>query len=690
MDTFGIIHSGMFVSDIPKLMQEWNSEKNSALGLDPHKLKSRSNTKAWWKCANGHDWLATVDQRMIGRKCPYCSRRSVLKGNNDLQTTHPELAKEWDYEANAPLRPDEVTSISIKRVGWVCATCGHKWMAKIRYRTINGTGCKKCAMKLAGENRTATFVERNKSLADTKPQLMEDWNYERNTISPYSITSHSNKKVWWKCHVCGHEWEAKVCNRSNGRRCPCCGHKKLVRGKNDLATTHPDLAKEWHPTRNGDLKPCDVMYGQARKVWWQCQLGHGYQATLNHRSGKSGTSCPVCNDGRQTSFREQAFYYYLKQIFPDTISRFKADWLGRFEIDIFIPSKKLAIEYDGAAWHHEEKFPRERRKYRLCREHGIKLLRIKESMPENSEILRDTADDIISIENIEGKDNFERLLRAVIDCLDPRSSMWTRRNPFQIHSPLDIDLNRDRYKIRKVCTNVKNSFAERYPEIANEWHPVRNEGFSPTMFSYGSDFRAWWICSKCGFEYEASVSKRASGTGCPKCGIEKQAMTRRANCARDSGGIQDALLLEEWNYERNGDKKPSDFAPCSEAKVWWRCKECDHEWEAKISNRAHGRGCPCCSRRVVVKGKNDLATLYPEIAKEWDYERNGDKTPDSIVPGHNAKVWWKCSKCGHSYQAPPSRRTSQGSGCRKCADKAIWRIRRANMHKDERQMLLPI
>ena len=266
----------MFVSDIPKLMQEWNSEKNSALGLDPHKLKSRSNTKAWWKCAVGHDWMATIDQRTIGRKCPYCSRRMVLKGDNDLQTTHPALAKEWDFEANAPLRPDEVTSISIKRVGWVCATCGYKWMAKIRDRTLKGTGCKKCAMKMAGEKRIATFVNRYKSLAETKPKLMEEWDYERNSISPYSITSYSNKKVWWKCRECGFGWEAEVRNRSNGRGCLCCRRKKLVRGKNDLATTHPDLAKEWHPTKNGDLRPCDVMHGQARKVWWLCPNGHSY------------------------------------------------------------------------------------------------------------------------------------------------------------------------------------------------------------------------------------------------------------------------------------------------------------------------------------------------------------------------------------------------------------------------------
>ena len=521
------------------------------------------------------------------------------------------------------------------------------------------------------------------------PQLIEDWDWQKNTITPYSVTSHSNKKVWWKCHTCEFEWEAKICNRSNGRGCPCCAHKKLVRGKNDLATTHPDLAKEWHPTKNGNLRPCDVMHGQPRKVWWVCPAGHSYQASLLHRSGANGTNCPICNGGRQTSFREQAFYYYLKQIFPDSISRYTADWLERFELDIFIPSKNLALEYDGAAWHQENHFSREKRKYVLCQKRGIKLIRIKENMPEEDKAWN-VADEVISIENIEEKDNFAKLLRHVIDKLDPCSNMWTRKLLWQIHSPVNIDLKRDRYKILKTCSHVRNSLADLQPSIAKEWHPVKNEDFLPDMFTCGSDFRAWWICPKCGKEYEASISKRVSGTACPKCGVEKQSATRRANCARKSGGIQDPRLLEEWNYEKNGNATPNDFAPNSGAKVWWRCKTCGHEWEAKVSNRTHGRGCPCCSRRVVVKGKNDLSTLYPEIAKEWNYERNGNKTPDSIVPGHNGRVWWTCSKCGYVYQAPPSRRTSQGSGCRKCADKNIGAIRRLRKFHDDRQMLLPL
>ena len=55
------------------------------------------------------------------------------------------------------------------------------------------------------------------------PQVLCDWNYERNEISPYQISSYSQKKVWWKCHNCGYEWETtpeKKCNYK--KSCPKC------------------------------------------------------------------------------------------------------------------------------------------------------------------------------------------------------------------------------------------------------------------------------------------------------------------------------------------------------------------------------------------------------------------------------------------------------------------------------------
>jgi hypothetical protein len=87
-----------YVSDNEQLMAEWNWEKNGELGFDPQRLTCGSGRKAWWKCANGHEWQATIDNRNKGRGCPYCSGRFAIKESNDLQTVNPDLASEWNYE----------------------------------------------------------------------------------------------------------------------------------------------------------------------------------------------------------------------------------------------------------------------------------------------------------------------------------------------------------------------------------------------------------------------------------------------------------------------------------------------------------------------------------------------------------------------------------------------------------------
>jgi len=102
---------------------------------------------------------------------------------------------------------------------------------------------------------------------------------------------NSNKKAWWKCKK-GHEWQATINSRNNGIGCPYCAGKKVLPGYNDLATTNPELALEWHPNRNESLSPTMVTSGSHKKVWWKCNKGHEWQATIDKRN--RGNRCPVC------------------------------------------------------------------------------------------------------------------------------------------------------------------------------------------------------------------------------------------------------------------------------------------------------------------------------------------------------------------------------------------------------------
>ena len=123
-------------------------------------------------------------------------------------------------------------------------------------------------------------------------------------------------------------------------------------------------------------------------------------------------------------------------------------------------------------------------------------------------------------------------------------------------------------------------------------------------------------------------------------------------------------MAKEWNYEKNGNLRPEHFAPSSHKKVWWKCCK-GHEWQAAIANRNKGRKCPYCSGKKVLKGYNDLQTVNPTLALEWNYEKNNEITPTEVTPNSNKKVWWKCSK-GHEWETTINNR-SNGNGCPVCA-----------------------
>ena len=194
----------------------------------------------------------------------------------------PNLANEWHPTKNSTLSPRDVTAGSNKKVWWLCEK-GHEWQAVISSRKT-GCGCPFCA----GQRVISGYND----LATVNPLLASEWHPTKNgELLPSNVTTGTNRKVWW-LGKCSHEWEASIGSRNAGRNCPYCSSQKLLVGFNDLETTNPSLAFEWHLTRNGELTPRDVMSGSNRKVWWQCKNGHEWQNSINTRN--RGNGCPYC------------------------------------------------------------------------------------------------------------------------------------------------------------------------------------------------------------------------------------------------------------------------------------------------------------------------------------------------------------------------------------------------------------
>lgn len=262
------------------MMETWNADRN--VGLTLTSFSPGSEKKVWWRCSQGHEWKAGIADRVRGADCPYCANRRVLAGYNDLATTNPKLARQWNTQKNQNLTPQMVTAGTHKSVWWRCHR-GHEWAAPVVDRN-RGNDCPYCSNRkiLIGYN----------DLVTTDPVLAKQWHPFRNEgLEAIDVSRGSYKKVWWQCEK-GHQWQAVVKSRATGIGCPYCANQKFLTGYNDLCTTHPDLAEQWHPTKNGVLLPDMVSAGCNRKAWWRCDRGHEWEAVINSRA--QGTGCPSC------------------------------------------------------------------------------------------------------------------------------------------------------------------------------------------------------------------------------------------------------------------------------------------------------------------------------------------------------------------------------------------------------------
>ena len=268
----------------PELAKQWHSTKNG--DLTPFDVTTGSDKKAWWKCDKGydHEWQARIANRNKGTGCSVCDGRTIVK-SNCLATLNPVLTKEWHPIKNGDLTPFDVSCSSNHKAWWKCDKGNdHEWKATIANRN-KGIGCSVCDGK--------TVVKSN-CLATLDPELTKQWHPTKNdALTPFEITIFSSKKIWWKCNKADdHEWESSVRNRKSGRDCPICSGRKTVLS-NCLATLNPVLAKEWHPIKNGDLTPFDVVENSNTKAWWKCEKGDDHEWLI---SPNGRTGCPICSN----------------------------------------------------------------------------------------------------------------------------------------------------------------------------------------------------------------------------------------------------------------------------------------------------------------------------------------------------------------------------------------------------------
>lgn len=372
----------------------------------------------------------------------------------------------------------------------------------------------------------------NESLADMCPELALQWHPIKNgDLKPTDVTPCSGKKVWWYLpyddpNTGKHfdfEWEAVIQTRTKGANCPYLTGYKAWPGFNDLATVNPQLASEWHPTKNGDLTPSDVMPFSNKKVWW-----------------------------------------YMPYDDPATGKHFEFEW----QADI---------------------------SNRVLKNQGCPFL------------------------------------------YKSNARIWIGFNDLQTT----------------------------HPHIASEWHPTKNRNLTPLDVLAGSTYMAWWYlpyddpitCKHFDFEWQSTVDNRThKNTSCPYLSNPAKAIYTGFNDL----ATRYPELCKEWDYEKNT-IKPTEILPGSNLKVWWKLEYFDDktgkihifEWEEIVNDRVtNNLGCPYLSNHKIKSDFNSLAALRPDLLLEWDYSKNNNLGiyPDQIGVGSGKKAWWKIEVDGKIYE----------------------------------------
>ena len=393
-----------------------------------------------------------------------------------------------------------------------------------------------------------------------------------------------------------------------------------------------------------------------KEVWWRRHFHPDtiWKSKICYRTMGRTSNCPQCKKEQNISFPEQAVYYSLQILFPDADAKNRLKIEG-WEVDIFLPTLNLAIEYDGYYYHKGLIFTEtEEKKEQAMREAGIEILRIKEHTQKQPTPAADNILWQLVPKNYKKYIFLEDLMKRLIAWLNERYHLCLVTRP---------DIQRDSQNIMSgyISRRKENNLTQKAPELVNEWHPTRNGTITPDMVSVTVNKKYWWMCSK-GHKWQSSVHNRMRGNNCPYCSGKR--VSRETSLA-----AQNRDLAKFWPPTKNRELTPWHVTPGSGKEVWWQCKK-GHEWQMSVSDGSRGDRCPYCSHHRVSE-ENALSVLRPALAFEWNYDKNlAEWNPNTVSYSSSKKVWWKC-RAGHEWQGKVSNCTHLGLKCPYCSRRRV-------------------
>lgn len=322
-----------------------------------------------------------------GARCEQC----VKNGNKanigqSLKSLYPEVASMYDKSEKNLTPSSLVMPSSNKKAYFYCDGIRRRLKPHIFYKKISmevlayykgiyGNGCPICqgTLKVSGINDFKTM----------NPEIADQWDYDKNSCNPEDVYFESETKYYFKCKK-GHEFKAdpKHLMRSRGTSslgCPICHGKEVVTGQNDIATLYPELMEEWLWNTNSEypyyLDPYKTPEFSSKVGLFKCKnCGSLYETTVSNWIHGWVVSCENCRK-RNWSYAERELADIIKSWGFEVKTQYPVQQ-GKYFLDIYLPERNIAIEYNGLYW-HSDAVRRDKNyhynKYIACKKKGISL-----------------------------------------------------------------------------------------------------------------------------------------------------------------------------------------------------------------------------------------------------------------------------------------------------------------------------
>ena len=484
---------------------------------------------------------------------------------------------------------------------------------------------------------------------------IKEWDYEKNKdYNPNTLTAGSAHKVWWKCSVCGHSWQASPSRRRlQESKCPFCSLKKVnaerINKKGSFAENCPERAKDWDYEKNGELLPTQVTAGSNIRVYWKCHICGNEWESMVISHAKAKYSCEKCAN------KEKSFQRFGDKTLAETHPQLAAEWdykkngeLTPYNVTSHLHKRVNWICHKGHHWHQ---FVSVRANLNVGCPHCKKEWGT--SFPEQAIYFY-----LRKVTNAQNRYIFKG---EEIDIYlgDKEWNTAIEYDGAYYHSTLKSQ-NREKKKNQILADNGIKLIRIKEGDNNN----VSN-GIIYVKYQNDHNYLKWVIneifklCDKEEYIEQLDIDIERDRNQIYALYIQSE--------KENSIVARIPEVAKQWDYEKNGDIKP-EYIPCtSHKKFYWRCEK-GHSWKAEVNSRFMGHGCPYCAGIILSPGENDLLSQNPGLVKEWDYDRNGDLTPDKITVNNSKRVWWVCKTCGHHWAVGVAHR-NKGEGCPKCADK---------------------